>query len=1492
MKKVVSAITGLLIFITNCLISAASTAETGSSEITTSELTDYVHGSKTANVFDAADDYGFTYLCINNNYSWDYTLNYTDKCIRWYVKSGYSGFATENNLWSGFQGFELGNKHKTFALDPVGGKTYAVYAKVRNDSANGIIPDFGVAMSNSYDPANVCYSHEYGSTGMELSGSGWQEMKATITLPQNYVTSTTNDEYSKKVYFGMNKNMPAGTAYTVDASTSDSVYVAEEQAYDIDLTANDDTVIVNKTSIGLSAQMVNQLGISGNLSQKFDWYAMNSDKSAFVSGITFNGDAQGANMTATWNSDLPSGEYVIAARSAEYGYVRTIKLIITQNDLEYRTVPVPENLIPDISAESGNKYLQRNREDVEVAFGLTDPQTSGVYEKLYYTGSTNMELTQGGYRGFEGLELNSEGKPLNLTMVPGATYVISAKIKNASTNGVVPHFGAAVNDSWVIGGKVTSNEYADTGMSVGSDWAYFKATVTLPADYDAVSLGAYANTLYMGFPAASLPGTAVYIDVSSKDAMYFAQQSPTSIKLSCNKATALTNGDVIDVKSDVLNQVGTKGSLSQTVKWYLVNENRTKAVSGAHIVPYEGGAKVYIDDASAITGGITAVAVSADYPLTSGTDLLSSQAKTFYVSPSGNDGEPGTPDQPLATLAGAKAKVRSVKAEGAEGPISVVFAAGKYKIDNTVNFDTPDSGTENAQITYRAADGADVTFTGAAEIPLSAAKKVTDTTVLSKLKDSVKDKVSEFDLSAILSMSGETAEATAQRLFGNYEYPGLYLDGREQDLAQWPNGDGNYSTWEEKSDTAIGYTGNEPDSWSAAQNWWIGGYLAWDYQYMRLPAVSLSSADKQINVTTDPANSLYPHEGRSDITHRWKAYNLIEELDVPSEWYIDRDKMKLYYYVPDTDNDSTLEISSLKDPIIAMNGTQYVNFAGINFTKTRGNAVSTTNVRNITVKKCRFTDIGVDAFAMNGTVDAQTDKNYWQRQKLDAAYNCEVSDSVFYNIGGHAVIVDGGNVDTLTAGNNIVKNCIFHRISQKIKNYDAILVKGCGNIITNNNISRTPFQAIRHYGNNHTISYNEIYNVRQESDDSGAIYCGRNTVQRGSVISYNYLHDLKSTQDLTFKHLPAIYWDDGQTGITAEHNIIRNAEIDVYTNGVDNKFNYNTTIDTVQKHWYFKTLTSGNMAASNTNTDQSTFGGYIADTALYYRTYPNLQTIVESNNLCAWGHSQYNSIVGNLSVNGGTNAVGISTRTYGTVNSTEVSSFDGFVDASKQDYRVKNASAYGSLGVPNENFDIESIGVQTDNAIGTPHIGLTSPLQGEEIEGTSVHFMWDDVLGATSYTVTIAKDAAFSDITATAQSNSAYADITIPSPDGTTYYWKVTAHNTSREFTSDWESDVNYFTNGEKVSVAATLNSDGTIDLSLKNNYYTNGKNANIFVAEYNEGGKTVALQMFTKTLPYNTAVTFDQNKPSVQNSNAASVKVLVWDTDNIYPLTLPTVLK
>jgi hypothetical protein len=84
----------------------------------------------------------------------------------------------------------------------------------------------------------------------------------------------------------------------------------------------------------------------------------------------------------------------------------------------------------------------------------------------------------------------------------------------------------------------------------------------------------------------------------------------------------------------------------------------------------------------------------------------------FFVSMDGSDLNPGTKDQPFATLHRAQLAVRDIQASGLSRPVTVAVRAGIYCLENPFRLTPEDSGTESCPVTWKAADGEKVILRG------------------------------------------------------------------------------------------------------------------------------------------------------------------------------------------------------------------------------------------------------------------------------------------------------------------------------------------------------------------------------------------------------------------------------------------------------------------------------------------------------------------------------------------------------------------------------------------------------------------------------------------------------------------------------------------------------------------------------------------------------------------------------------------------------------
>ncbi len=770
-----------------------------------------------------------------------------------------------------------------------------------------------------------------------------------------------------------------------------------------------------------------------------------------------------------------------------------------------------------------------------------------------------------------------------------------------------------------------------------------------------------------------------------------------------------------------------------------------------------------------------------------------SAGNAIYVAPYGNDKNPGTIEEPLATLQGAVDAVRASK--NTDNPVTeVIFRGGDYYRTDNVEMTAADSGTAENPIVYRAYEGETPRILGSAIVDVTKATKVTDSTTLARMHDDAIGKLIKVDLAAqgftkddICDYSKETYFEYSLQYDDNYN--AIYIDGYEQDLAQWPNGRGNFTTWAKSvNNYCIQYKEENPARWVNAKNWWVGAYPNYDYAYTTTTPVALDPVAKTITLSSKSYVTF-----TNPYSKRWKVFNLLEELDVPGEFYIDRDEMALYLYPPHTLKDAKVTLSVVKPRLLNITDAQNLVFEGLTFAETRHAAVRTCDVRNIDFINCGFYNIANAGLTMSGTKTVQTVDSIGKDRgcKVDAAYDMDVRGCVFDNLGYSALVIQGGNIDTLTPSNNIIENNYFSRTNLRYWQTNGVHVFGCGNVVRNNVFSNTRQQCIYIMGNDNIIERNELYDCIREVGDAAAIYQGRTHLYRGSHIRQNLIHNIWPADPHITAGNIALYQDDGQTGNFLYENIIVNAKRAYNSNHAGEiEFKNNTIVDCPSR-WAFH----DNPITEGDNPDRTYYGtiaetiNNIVDKELFFKHYPGLKEWAETHR----NPKTKNMIEGNLIVGESTEQVGTQDRKYTNfINNVLVPETTDFVDPENMDYRVKSGSALKAMapGVLDDTFDIDLIGMKNPLKFNgeTSAFRLLSPKSGSLISANGIQLRWQEPFGANEFKVVVAKDREFKNIVYEDTVRYAYADIG-DLEKGETYYWKVNAVNTSRQSKNTWAHD-------------------------------------------------------------------------------------------------------
>jgi len=494
-----------------------------------------------------------------------------------------------------------------------------------------------------------------------------------------------------------------------------------------------------------------------------------------------------------------------------------------------------------------------------------------------------------------------------------------------------------------------------------------------------------------------------------------------------------------------------------------------------------------------------------------------------YASPEGNDSNIGSINSPVKTVATAKTVAE-------DNDISeIILHAGDYRLTETVNVTSADNG-----MTIKGYGDGEVKIKGSVELPSSEFTAVTDSAVLAKIPESARGYVKQINLDNYISGDMTKYPEYAPQV-ASAAYYELFSGDKAQTIARWPN------EGFEETGLVIGKAFKAPSDkvtlWKNADNGMIVGYFKYEWAMENIYIDKDNSTLGFIALSKEPTYGL-------ESGQRFYAMNMLEELDVEGEYYIDYASKILYYYPTSEFGTVNPELSVLKDELFRLENAYNITFEGITLENTRGNGIYATSGKYVTIDNCVVRNIGNGGVIIN-------------------AKESKVVNSDIYAIGGTAVRVSAGSNEKLTAGNVVVKNNKIHDFGRIFRTYQgAVNVNGSGNTVQYNEIYDAPHCALRFTGSNHLIANNEFYNVVYESCDAGAIYAGRSWTAWGTVIKDNYFHDIVRAEGLDSHSVAAVYCDDQLTGTTVEGNVFENCYRPVlFGGGTGNIFKNNTIVD-------------------------------------------------------------------------------------------------------------------------------------------------------------------------------------------------------------------------------------------------------------------------------------------------------------------------------------------
>ncbi len=783
------------------------------------------------------------------------------------------------------------------------------------------------------------------------------------------------------------------------------------------------------------------------------------------------------------------------------------------------------------------------------------------------------------------------------------------------------------------------------------------------------------------------------------------------------------------------------------------------------------------------------------------TGFALSEAVLYVSATAGEDGD-GTEASPY-TLDAVKRAVMMLVYGGTASKVTVYLRGGTYRFKDGITYSGTNSGKETCPVEYTAYPGEEVIFTNAVRLDSDAFKKVVDTDVLSRIPTKARDRVVAANLYDMGISSLGTMKKNRYMTFDEVSSPILTVNGSMKTLARWPNSGWAFQGEVTNSGTTgngeFYYTESTGNRWATATDAWyhgFGNYL-WADESAR---ATFDTQNKKI--TLDGTLSYGLIKGRP-----YYLYNLLEELDSPGEWYLDRNNGIMYIYPDAPLESSEIGFSASTRPVLNISGAMYLTFSGITIEGTCGEGVLISNSSHHNViKNCVLRNLGKVGVDMN-----------------ESANNNGISGCHLYNLCKSGVNIREGTSEfkTLTPASNYVENCHIENYGLTSHGYmAAIRVYSIGNRISHNRINGGKHLAIYMNGNENIVEYNDIYNVMNTAEDMAAIYCWSDWTNLGHKLRYNLIHDMPGTTLPGRTHKAhAIYFDDAASNATIYGNVIANVEAGIYTNGgsyhdvQNNIFIKNSAFAANIYNWSSRPddeiIEANKVLMQSVKDGDATWKGYgdiinhkyrqlyweqkyPSGKAAYDKKYPWLATFLESDPFIP----KHNTVKNNVSIEknnatyGKAFRIGNLVNTYGSVsNNITFESGLALTDEAGGNYTPKS---YDSIlaSIPDfEQLDVTKTGPEGQNGLSVGEFRLKAPYVSDVTsEAGSIKFSWENSSGADKYRLIVATDSDFSNIVYDAVTNLNSLSVSGLNYAANDYYWKVEAASSSHAYTGRREN--------------------------------------------------------------------------------------------------------
>jgi len=534
---------------------------------------------------------------------------------------------------------------------------------------------------------------------------------------------------------------------------------------------------------------------------------------------------------------------------------------------------------------------------------------------------------------------------------------------------------------------------------------------------------------------------------------------------------------------------------------------------------------------------------------------LNAYSKDYYVSPEGNDGNPGTETRPLKTIGAARDKVRKLVAGGLKKAVNVHLRKGTYTLDKTLMFDSSDSGTEKHSITYQAH--------GDEKVIVSGGRK------LSGKWEKHEGNIWKLDLPEVKA--------------GKVWFRQLFIERGDRVVratrARWPNEGKHMARTKMARNGKLEYAIWQKfpvDSIKPSDNAECQIFTTWVSSRARVTEGSGHS----FRTATVPGN---PHPA----TMAKKNQNIFFEhvygfIDLPGEWYLDKESGTLYLMTRAGDDPNKLDFytgrleklvqvtGTVEKPVVNLN-FKNINFRysfwdlpeigfgdmwtgnygtpkkGLNWVKHVPLAIECEYIRNCGFERCEVAHMGGSGIGFGRGARKSYVKGCLVHDisaigiNMGWRTNASIDDGwvPYDRVLGTDVVKAWGGEEHVPGDNSVIDNWLRR---------PGMIYQGCAGIflafqknfnISYNDVSSTPYGCIvhQHYTGERekcVSSYNHVHYSMLLLGDGGGIYTS--LTDTGGHIHHNYVHHILRFPGSIHWANVGVYLDDRGHNCLVENN--------------------------------------------------------------------------------------------------------------------------------------------------------------------------------------------------------------------------------------------------------------------------------------------------------------------------------------------------------------------